>query len=184
MKVLVICGHPHLEQSVANAAMLEEYKQNSDVEIRRIGDLYPDFKINVAEEQKALLEADVIVWQFPVYWYGLPSIMKKWQEDVLAHGFAYGSGAKLGGKKLVVSATTGSPVDAYQPGQPQQHTLDDLFIPLHQCAAMCGLEYVETFHLGGMICIPGVTTEEEKNRQRAAAKEQAVKVMTKVKSLK
>ena len=120
MKVLIICGHPHLEQSVANAAMLEEYKQNSDVEIRRIGDLYPNFKINVAEEQKALLEADVIVWQFPVYWYGLPSIMKKWQEDVLAHGFAYGSGAKLGGKKLVVSATTGSPVDAYQPGQPQQ----------------------------------------------------------------
>ena len=37
MKVLIICGHPHLEQSVANAAMLEEYKQNSDVEIRRIG---------------------------------------------------------------------------------------------------------------------------------------------------
>ena len=97
MKVLIICGHPHLEQSVANAAMLEEYKQNSDVEIRRIGDLYPNFKINVAEEQKALLEADVIVWQFPVYWYGLPSIMKKWQEDVLAHGFAYGSGATLGG---------------------------------------------------------------------------------------
>lgn len=182
MKVLVICGHPHLEQSVANAAMLAEYEQ-SDVEIRRIGDLYPDFKINVAEEQKALLEADVIVWQFPVYWYGLPSIMKKWQEDVLAHGFAYGSGAKLGGKRLVVSATTGSPVEAYQPGQPQQHTLDDLFIPLHQCAAMCGLEYVETFHLGGMLCIPGVTTEEEKNKQRTAAKEQAVKVMTKVKSL-
>ena len=117
MKVLIISGHPHLDRSIANISILNEFKKLPDVTIRDIGGLYRDYNINVAEEQKFLLEADVIVWQFPVYWYGMPSIMKKWQEDVLSHGFAYGSTAKLKGKKLIVSVTTGSPEDSYQPCQ-------------------------------------------------------------------
>lgn len=77
MKVLIISGHPHLDRSIANISILNEFKKLPDVTIRDIGGLYPDYNINVAEEQKFLLEADVIVWQFPVYWYGMPSIMKK-----------------------------------------------------------------------------------------------------------
>lgn len=183
MKVVVISGHPHLEKSIANATIINELKQLPEVTVRDLGALYPDYRIDVQAEQQALLDADLIVWQFPVYWYGLPSLMKKWQEDVMSHGFAHGSTAKLGEKKLIVSGTTGSPADAYQPGKPQNHTLDELLLPLHQCAALCGLNYLETFHLGGIFYIPGVTTEEQKNGLIAAARKHAALIADRIKSL-
>lgn len=183
MKTLVISGHPHLETSIANATIIEELKKVPDLEIRNLGALYPDYRINTAEEQKAMLNADLIIWQFPVYWYGLPSIMKKWQEEVLTHGFAYGSNAKLGGKKLIISATTGSTVDAYQPDGAQNKTLDTLFAPLYQCADMCRLEHTGTFHLGGILYIPGVTGEDEKDRMKERAREHAAKMIKSINTL-
>lgn len=83
-------------------------KQLADVEVRRLDELYPDYQIDVSAEQDALSRADVIVWQFPFYWYSTPALFKKWIDDVHTHGFAYGStGNKLHGKKLIVSFTTG-----------------------------------------------------------------------------
>ena len=102
--ILVISGHPELTHSVANATILDEVETAlPDVEIRRLDRLYPDGKFNIAAEQKSLLRADVIVWQFPFSWYGLPGLMKKWLDEVFVHGFAHGSTAKLGGKKLILS---------------------------------------------------------------------------------
>ena len=109
--------------------------------------------------------------------------MKKWQEEVLTHGFAYGSNAKLGGKKLIISATTGSPVDAYQPDGAQNKTLDTLFAPLYQCADMCRLEHTGTFHLGGILYIPGVTGEDEKDRMKERAREHAAKMIKSINTL-
>ncbi|EKH0213078.1 NAD(P)H-dependent oxidoreductase, partial [Escherichia coli] len=105
--ILVISGHPELTHSVANATILDEVETAlPDVEIRRLDRLYPDGKFNIAAEQESLLRADVIVWQFPFSWYGLPGLMKKWLDEVFVHGFAHGSTAKLGGKKLILSFTT------------------------------------------------------------------------------
>lgn len=76
--ILVISGHPELTHSVANATILDEVETAlPDVEIRRLDRLYPDGKFNIAAEQESLLRADVIVWQFPFSWYGLPGLMKK-----------------------------------------------------------------------------------------------------------
>lgn len=183
MKVLVISGHPHLENSIANATIINELKTLDNIEVRDLGALYPDLNINVAAEQEALLAADVIIWQFPVYWYSVPSLLKKWQEDVFAHGFAYGSNAKLGGKKFIVSGTTGSPVEVYNPGQAQNYTLDTLFTPYRQSANLCNLEYVETFHFGAAMFIPGVSKDEDRVNIINRAKEHAKTIIAKVKSL-
>ena len=59
-KILVISGHPHLDRSNMNAAILEslEDKFNGEIlEVRRLDELYPDFNIDVATEQAALLGA-------------------------------------------------------------------------------------------------------------------------------
>ena len=69
MKTLIISGHPDLSTSVANQTILEELeKALPDAEIRKLDQLYPDAVIDVEAEQKALLEADLIVWQFPFWW--------------------------------------------------------------------------------------------------------------------
>ena len=49
-KILVISGHPHLDRSNMNAAILEslEDKFNGDIlEVRRLDELYPDFNIEI-----------------------------------------------------------------------------------------------------------------------------------------
>ncbi|MEI5604537.1 NAD(P)H-dependent oxidoreductase, partial [Streptomyces brasiliscabiei] len=69
-QVLIISGHPDSAQSTANALIIKEVqKQLANVEIRYLDKLYPDYQIDVAAEQNALIRADVIVWQFPFYWY-------------------------------------------------------------------------------------------------------------------
>ena len=74
-QVLVISGHPALSQSVANSAILEQIaKELPQAQIRRLDALYPDFRIDVAAEQQALVAADV-VWQFPLYWYSVPALV-------------------------------------------------------------------------------------------------------------
>ncbi|XP_074055517.1 ribosyldihydronicotinamide dehydrogenase [quinone]-like [Macrotis lagotis] len=44
---------------------------------------------DIAAEQKKLQEADLVIFQFPLYWYSMPAIMKGWIDRVFCHGFAF-----------------------------------------------------------------------------------------------
>lgn len=115
MKTLIISGHPDLSTSVANKAILDELeKAFPDAEIRKLDQLYPTANIDVDAEQKALLEADLIVWQFPFWWYSLPWLMKKWLDEVFLHGFAHGSTGKLGGKNCLYLLRQGTGRSLYR----------------------------------------------------------------------
>src|SRR3712207_1976088 len=75
--VLIVSGHTDLNDSVANKIVLEELKKalpNAEFDI--LSEEYPTFKIDVAAEQAKLVKADVIVWEFPVFWYSMPSILQ------------------------------------------------------------------------------------------------------------
>lgn len=128
--ILVVSGHPDLNHSIANATILDELATAlPDAEIRRLDWLYPDGKFNIAAEQESLLQADVIVWQFPFSWYGLPGLMKQWLDEVFVHGFAHGSTAKLGGKKLLLSFTTGAPQALYTADGFFGHAIEEYLLP-------------------------------------------------------
>jgi putative NADPH-quinone reductase len=80
------------------------------------GALAPDI---VAEQQK-LARADLLILQFPIWWFGMPAIMKGWADRVFARGFAYIAGHKYDtglftGKTAMVAATTGTSIDTYAP---------------------------------------------------------------------
>uniref|UniRef100_A0A673VI76 NAD(P)H dehydrogenase [quinone] 1 n=1 Tax=Suricata suricatta TaxID=37032 RepID=A0A673VI76_SURSU len=49
------------------------------------GRLSPD----IVAEQKKLEAADLVIFQFPLQWFGVPAILKGWFERVLIGGFAY-----------------------------------------------------------------------------------------------
>lgn len=178
--VLIISGHPNLAASVGNATILNEVAQAlPDVEIRCLDTLYPDLKINVAAEQEALLKADVIVWQFPFSWYSLPGIMKLWLDEVFVHGFAHGSTAKLGSKKLVLSFTTGAPQALYSSEGFFGHTIEDYLIPFETTAALCNLDMQKPVYTCG---VSYANRDETKiAQQKIMAKEHAsrlVRVLT------
>jgi len=47
---------------------------------------------DVVAEQEKLLWADTVILQFPLWWYGMPAILKGWVDRVFSCGFAYGVG--------------------------------------------------------------------------------------------
>ncbi|MBY5991316.1 NAD(P)H-dependent oxidoreductase [Ferrimonas balearica] len=169
--ILVISGHPDLSQSHTNQTILSRLGQaRSDVSVRDLATLYPDSRIDVAAEQAALLATEVVVLQFPFYWYSVPGILKQWMDSVLTYGFAYGStGDKLKGKKLIVSTTVGGPEESYRPEGYNQYTIDQLLMPLHQTATLAQMDWQTPAVSHGMVYIPGVYNTQELVESRANA---------------
>jgi putative NADPH-quinone reductase len=57
-----------------------------------------------------ILAADLIVPVFPVYWNGLPALLKGWIDRVWNYGFSYGrSKPRLAGKRMLWIGTAGAP---------------------------------------------------------------------------
>ena len=82
----------------------------------RLDALYTNKPIDVPTEQDRLRRADVIVFQFPLFWFNIPSLLQRWMEEVWLHGFSHGTnGHALKGKKLLLSLTTGAPAEVYTP---------------------------------------------------------------------
>lgn len=153
MKTLVIVAHPNLEQSRVNKAWMNRLDQE-DVTIHNLYAIYPNFEIDVEKEQQLLLEYDRIVFQFPFYWYSTPSLLKQWQDSVLSYGFAYGSeGNKLHGKELLLVISSGGPAQAYQAGGNNHYTMSELTRPLQATANLCGMHFLPSFLLQGMMSL-------------------------------
>ncbi|NKL23903.1 NAD(P)H-dependent oxidoreductase [Rhizobium leguminosarum] len=97
---------------------------------------------DVVEEQRKLLWADVVVLQFPLWWYGMPGILKGWVDRVYAYGFTYGVGPSGGanwgnrfgegvfkGKRAMVAMTVGGRMAHYGP-RGVNGAIDDLLWPI------------------------------------------------------
>ena len=70
------------------------------------------FEPGLRAEIDHLLWADVLILQFPLYWFSVPAIMKGWIDRVFVDGIAYGNGrwydkGALKGKRAMISMTTG-----------------------------------------------------------------------------
>jgi len=76
-----------------------------------VGGLSPDIE---AEFQK-VKAADLMIWQFPLWWFGLPAILKGWVGRVFAMAGPYGHNDEAGSfkdKRVLLSLTTGGRQDA------------------------------------------------------------------------
>jgi NAD(P)H dehydrogenase (quinone) len=78
------------------------------------------FAREIAEEQRRLAWCDLVIFQFPLWWFSVPAILKGWIDRVLAVGFAYGGGrwfetAPLVGRKALLSVTMGAKADRWGP---------------------------------------------------------------------
>ncbi|TVZ55553.1 putative NADPH-quinone reductase [Lutibacter sp. Hel_I_33_5] len=131
-KTLVIVTHPKLGTSKINKRWIEELnKYPESIVIHDIHKKYPDLEINVKREQELLESVDKIVLQFPFYWFNCPPFLKKWIDEVLSHGWAYGknSGYKLAGKKFALAITAGIKEEDYKASGRYDFTLEELTRP-------------------------------------------------------
>ena len=113
-KVLVLYAHPSPQRSEVNRHLFKAAKSVAGVTVVDLYYEYPTYHIDIDKEQQRLSEHDVIIFQFPLYWYSTPAILKEWQDLVLEHGFAYGhDGTALQGKRFMCAITAGGPAKAY-----------------------------------------------------------------------
>jgi len=98
---------------------------------------------DVRAEQERLLWADAVILQFPLWWFGMPAILKGWVDRVYACGFAYGVGehsdrrwgdrygeGTFAGKRAMLVVTTGGWAEHYGP-RGINGPIDDLLFPIN-----------------------------------------------------
>ena len=172
-KTLMILAHPKIEESIGNRIISELTNKSDNVEVRHLNTLYPDFKINIKAEQEALLKADCIIFQYPLFWYSTPAILKEWIDQVFHYGFAFGKdGYLLKEKKVIVSVTIGSDKKDYP-----KEVVDKILFPIQGLASYCRMNYI------GEVFSNNINnyTPEAGEKAKLIAKEHAQKLLDLIK---
>lgn len=172
---LIILGHPDFENSVANKTIIDELMNSHlDIEIRDLNSLYPVYKIDVKAEQLALLNHQTIVFQYPIYWYSMPAILKQWFDVVFEYQFAYGSkGDKLKGKNFVPSFTVGASEEGYSTLKEHHFRVLEFCKAIEQTAYFVQMNYIDPIYVHGTSKAAGYKPDEIV----ASAKKQAKKLI-------
>ncbi len=147
-KLIHYYAHPGHRHSHANRAAWEAAKAVDGITQVDLYCEYPRHEINIDREQQRLLDHDVIVFQFPVFWYSSPSLVKEWIDLTLEHGFAYGDGGdKLDGKWMMLALTAAGPADAYTANGYQHFSLRTFLTPFEQTARLCKMRFAAPYVL-------------------------------------
>jgi NAD(P)H dehydrogenase (quinone) len=70
------------------------------------------FAADLVREQERLMRADLLIFVFPLWWGGVPAIVKGWFDRVCAYGVAYADGRRFEkgfflGRRALLALTTG-----------------------------------------------------------------------------
>ncbi|SHL31539.1 Putative NADPH-quinone reductase (modulator of drug activity B) [Flavobacterium chilense] len=152
MKTLVIIVHPKIENSVINKRWIEELNKYPDqYTLHDLYAVYPDEKIDFEKEQQLIEHHDTIVFQFPLYWFNCPPLLKKWLDEVLLYGWAYGSksGYKVAGKKIALSVSAGINEEDYSENGKYKYTLEQLTAPFEVTFNYIKADYKSLFAFYG-----------------------------------
>jgi NAD(P)H dehydrogenase (quinone) len=107
------------QRNFATAKNADYFKQQVEEDhATETGGFAPEVEAEIAKMESA----DLMIWQFPLWWFSLPGVLKGWVDKVFAFNRIYGRGRLydtgiLRGKRALLSLTTGgSGEPAYQPG--------------------------------------------------------------------
>ncbi|GEL11077.1 modulator of drug activity B [Flavobacterium glycines] len=169
-KVLLINTHltyPNWTEGTLNNSFIQKAKDFFEAKDFEILETKIEEGYNPDEEVDKHLEADIVMLQTPVNWFGAPWIYKKYVDEVFNSGLfskkflsddgrtredatkQYGTGGHLQGKKFMISATWNAPAEAFDnPAQQlmQGKSTADLFLPITSNYRFCGVEIVADYN--------------------------------------
>jgi NAD(P)H dehydrogenase (quinone) len=108
------------------------------------------FAPTLAREQERLLWCDLLILQYPLWWGGLPAILKGWFDRVLAYKKFYDLANRydngvLKGRKVVMSITTGGTPERFSEGG-MFGEIGPILHPVDHCILRyVGLEILDPF---------------------------------------
>lgn len=105
---------------------------------------------NIAEEVEKLRWCDLLILQFPLYWFSVPAILKGWFDKVLVPGFAYGGGAwyergGLKGKRAMLAITMAAYPQMMAPDGINGLLEVNLWPLQNRVLAFCGFDVLRPF---------------------------------------
>ena len=129
---------------------------------------------DVAAEMEKVKWADLIIFQFPVWWSSFPAILKGWIDRVFANGFAFDAAegkmydeGSLKGKKALISFTTGTPRGMYTSKGPHGDIVTLLKVITHNTLEAVGLEVLPLFGIFGPEMMEKNEVKKEINRYKS-----------------
>lgn len=149
-KILILFAHPRFEKSRVNRALLDGVDQIPQVTIHDLYERYPDFNVDIEQEQELMTAHEIIIWHHPFYMYGAPALLKQWIDLVLEYGWAHGRGANsLTGKIIFNALTSGGSREVYAANGYNRFTLREFLVPFDQTATLCKMIYLPPFAVQG-----------------------------------
>lgn len=156
MKTLVIVDHPFYDQSVVNRRWLDEVRKYPDeFLVHNLQSSYPRSSIDPALEHSIIDNNGTIVFQFPMFWFNTPPMLKSWMDIVLTQGWAYGGGRHMAGRKIAFAVTCGGEADVYTKEGELGFTVED-FLNSYICSfKYCHAEYAGLYTFFGAKPVKG-----------------------------
>lgn len=163
MKILIINGYQkhefskgELNFSLFNVMLNKLRENNHDIQISSVENY------NVIEERNKFFWADLIIFQFPIYWFAAPGKLKLYCDEVFEYNqfysFAekYGTGGLLKGKKYITSTTWNAPKHTFNNEEEffKGASIDDVLLPFHKMMEFCGLESLKTLSFHNVVKDP------------------------------
>ncbi|MDY3204768.1 MAG: NAD(P)H-dependent oxidoreductase [Arcobacter sp.] len=163
-KVLILNGHQYYDV-VAKGELTQHYIDTANDFFLKNGfevkQTHIEKGYNVEEECEKFEWADYVLFQYPVYWMGVPWITKKYFDETFTQGRhytsdgrsrsdeskTYGTGGLLKGKKYMLSVTYNCPTSEFDnpKGFFDGLSLDQAHIATHKTFQFCGLEPLKTY---------------------------------------
>ncbi|MFP4537449.1 MAG: NAD(P)H-dependent oxidoreductase [Dichotomicrobium sp.] len=109
---------------------------------------------DVRREIARLERADLVVFQFPLWWHAQPAMLKGWFDRVFVSGGIYTSTMRYDrgyfrGKRAILSVTTGAPAEAFGPNA-RGGDMDHLLWPIHYSLHYAGFTVLPPFLAHGV----------------------------------
>ena len=167
--ILIINGHQYYE-GIAEGKLTQSFIDKADQFFTkndfRVKHSNVDKEYHVNEELEKFAWADFILFQYPVYWMGLPWKAKKYIDEIFSAGAGtvtytsdgrsrgdaskkYGSGGLMHNKKYMLSLTYNCPISEFdnKDGFFEGLSLDEANYAVHKTFQFCGVKQLETYSI-------------------------------------
>ena len=143
-KTLIIMSHPDVAQSSSQQFLLAAINGEEQIQIRHLESILAErgnHHFDKTIERACLQEADRIIFQFPLYWYQCPSVLKQWMDEVLTLNLSQ----KNKKKELGILVTVGAKKDRYTAGGSVGFGIEELLRPYQALANQLGWKFQTPF---------------------------------------
>lgn len=169
MKVLLINTHlnyPNWSEGTLNKAMYDVAKSHFEADGHEVIETHVEAGYEPETEVQKHLDADLVILQTPINWFGAPWIYKKYVDEVFNYGLhnktlldndgrtrsdptrQYGTGGHMTGKKFLVASTWNAPLETF--GNPDSvlfegKGIDDLLLNITANYKFTGYDVLEGY---------------------------------------